>query len=242
MSDLASLSTRHSALADELADKTQELADATRILEEARAQAKRAVLDNIYVATPCSMDWNAMTGDERVRACDACDKNVFNISGLTREEAEALIREKNGDLCVRYYQRNDGTILLQDCSVGVSQKRKTRVLAVGALLLLGGSALFAWKVNRKGAPKVRVEETYELLGKVTPPAPAPHVVHDTGFAPPPRPLTPPHVDPVKQVTPSPVHETRGKVAVPPKEPVHKMMGAMVLRKTPPSPTTTGDVE
>ena len=97
------------------------------------------MLATIRVATPCRADWNEMTGDARMRHCTQCDKDVFNLSDMTREQAEALIIAKNGDLCARYYQRHDGTILLADCSIGLAQKRKTRVLAAGAAALLAGS-------------------------------------------------------------------------------------------------------
>jgi hypothetical protein len=192
--DLDALASRHAALSDELAAKTQELADAARILEEARAKAKRAVLDNIRVATPCSMDWASMTGDERVRACAACDKNVYNLSGLTREEAEALIVEKEGQLCVRYFQRHDGTILLKDCSIGIAQKKKRRVIAAGAMLLLGGAALFAWKVTRKDAPVADHCNAHEMLGEPAMPV-DPTVRGTTHDDPPP----PPVVEPVEEI-------------------------------------------
>src|SRR5574338_1406661 len=134
--DLEALAARHDALAAEVATKTQEL-DATRqLLDDARQRARLPVLPNIRVATPCSADWNAMTGDERVRACGACNKNVYNLSDMTRDEAEALILEKEGRLCVRYFQRKDGTILLKDCTVGIAQKRKRRLFAAGAAAVL----------------------------------------------------------------------------------------------------------
>jgi hypothetical protein len=97
------------------------------------------LLARIRVATPCTADWSQMTGDERVRHCAHCKKNVFNLSDMTREQAERLIIEKNGDLCARYFQRKDGTILLADCSVGIRQKRKTNVLAASAAMLLAGT-------------------------------------------------------------------------------------------------------
>jgi hypothetical protein len=97
------------------------------------------LLARIRVATPCHADWNEMTGDERVRHCASCKKDVFNLSDMTREQAERLIIEKHGDLCARYYQRTDGTILLADCSVGIRQKRTTRVLAAGAAAMLAGT-------------------------------------------------------------------------------------------------------
>ena len=37
-----------------------------------------------------------MVGDERVRACGSCDKHVYNLSAMTRDEAQALIIERNG--------------------------------------------------------------------------------------------------------------------------------------------------
>jgi hypothetical protein len=138
------LAARQSAIASEVADKTRELEAATHLLEEARAKARLPVLDNIRVASPCSADWAQMTGDDRVRACGSCQKDVYNLSELTRDEAEALLREKHGDLCGRYFQRKDGTILLKDCEIGVSRNRKRRVIAAaGVALLSSAGALFA---------------------------------------------------------------------------------------------------
>lgn len=136
--DVTALDARHAALSAEVAAKTKELADAARILDEAKRKARLPVLDNIRVATPCSVSWDGMTGDERVRACGDCNKRVYNLSNLTREEAEALIVEKEGKLCVRYYQRHDGTILLKDCSIGMAKKRKRTVIAAGVAALLAG--------------------------------------------------------------------------------------------------------
>jgi hypothetical protein len=147
-SDVDALAARTDALAVEVRTKTAELETARSLLDEAKAKAKLPVLPNIRVATPCPADWNAMTGDERTRACGACNKNVYNLSTLTREEAEALILEKEGRLCVRYFQRKDGTILLKDCSIGITQKRKRRVLAVGIAALLGGGVFAAFKLTR----------------------------------------------------------------------------------------------
>jgi hypothetical protein len=147
-SDVDALAARTDALAAEVRTKTAELDTARSLLDEAKAKAKLPVLPNIRVATPCPADWNAMTGDERTRACGSCNKNVYNLSTLTREEAEALIIEKEGRLCVRYFQRKDGTILLKDCSIGITQKRKRRVLAVGIVALLGGGAFAAFKLTR----------------------------------------------------------------------------------------------
>jgi hypothetical protein len=137
-SDLEALAARHDALAAEVATKTRELDGVSQLLDEAKQRAKLPVLQNIRVASPCRADWNAMTGDDRVRACGDCNKNVYNISELTREEAEALIVAKEGRLCVRYFERHDGTILLKDCEIAVARKRKRRIIAAGAAALLAG--------------------------------------------------------------------------------------------------------
>jgi hypothetical protein len=147
-SDVDALAARTDSLAAEVRTKTAELETARSLLDEAKAKAQLPVLPNIRVATPCRADWNAMTGDERTRACGSCNKNVYNLSTLTREEAEALILEKEGRLCVRYFQRKDGTILLKDCSIGITQKRKRRVLAVGIAAMLGGGVFAAFKLTR----------------------------------------------------------------------------------------------
>jgi len=55
---------------------------------------------------------------ERVRHCGECKLNVYNLSEMTQTEAEGLIRKHEGRLCVRYYQRADGTVLTRNCPVG----------------------------------------------------------------------------------------------------------------------------
>ena len=84
------------------------------------------ILEDIRIATPCNADWDEMSGDERVRFCGQCEKNVYNLSAMTRVEAETLVREREGRMCVRLYQRRDGTVLTADCPVGVQKQRLRR--------------------------------------------------------------------------------------------------------------------
>jgi len=101
------------------------------------------VFDRLHVAAPCSANWNAMTGDERVRHCADCKLDVYNLSGMTRSEAEALVASRIGPLCVRFYRRDDGTILTADCPTGVRRRNRRRVLVATATSALGG-ALAVW--------------------------------------------------------------------------------------------------
>jgi hypothetical protein len=145
--DLDALRARHDALEREVEARRHELLDARRMIDEVERRAHLPVLDDIRVAAPCSADWAKMTGDERVRACGDCNKNVYNLSDMTREEAEALILEKEGRLCVRYYRRTDGTILFGDCAIGVKRRRRRRAIA-GAAALLAATGAVAYGATR----------------------------------------------------------------------------------------------
>lgn len=166
--DIDALSARHASLASELEAKTRELDTTSRMLDEMKAKARLPVLPNIRVASPCTAEWKAMTpvdaDTERVRHCGDCNKNVYNLSQMTRDEAEALILAKEGRLCVRYFQRKDGTILLKDCTVGVANGRKRRVIAAGAAALLAsasGAALMMRANDTTAAATIATQPTEE---------------------------------------------------------------------------------
>ncbi len=117
--------------------------------------------DEIEIASPCPALWEDMEGDDRARFCGLCRLNVYNISEMSREEAAALIVEKQGNVCVQIHRRADGTILTRDCPVGLLRLRQaalrgfgavaaTVVMVLGALVSLGAS----------GSIRVREAEPY----------------------------------------------------------------------------------
>jgi hypothetical protein len=111
-------------------------------------------LENVRVASPCRADWSRMEGDDRVRFCRSCAKNVYNLSALSKAEAEKLIAEKEGKLCVRFYQRADGTVLTDNCPVGLKTVRRPfqYLLAGFAALLASGAALMAKEASTPSPP------------------------------------------------------------------------------------------
>lgn len=118
-------------------------------------------LDNIRVASPCSVDWNEMIGDNRRRFCGDCKLNVYNLSGMTRGEAEDLIMNAEGRLCVKFYKRADGSIITQDCPVGwarVKQRTQVFVTAVASLIFTFFGAIGLVSIFAKS----------KLIGKVLP--------------------------------------------------------------------------
>jgi hypothetical protein len=117
------------------------------------------LLANVRVASPCSARWGHMVGDDRARFCAQCQKHVYNLSNLTADEAAALIRNREGGLCARFYRRADGTVLTSDCPIGAGQiwTRFRRLLrAAAALMLLGVTVpLIAKSPNREELPRAR---------------------------------------------------------------------------------------
>jgi Carboxypeptidase regulatory-like domain len=112
-------------------------------------------LDRVHIATPCPASWEAMTGDDRVRFCDQCQLNVYNLSALTRIEAESLIASTEGRLCGRFFRRPDGTVLTKDCPVGLRALRlrvSKRVAAVFATIVSLTSAAFGQQTSSPDKP------------------------------------------------------------------------------------------
>src|SRR5262245_2544215 len=109
------------------------------------------LLDSLAVATPCPATWDDMQGDDRVRFCSQCRQSVYDLSSMTRTEAETLIRETNGRVCLRLFRRADGRVMTRDCPVGVYQAARRRLAkAVGACAFLG-VLLFSWAASRPEA-------------------------------------------------------------------------------------------
>jgi hypothetical protein len=108
-----------------------------------------------------------MSGDERVRHCAQCHLNVYDLSAMTRAEAEALIEEAEGSLCVRLYRRADGTVLTADCPVGVAAARRFARRATASLGALVAAALGAMGLQgaRVYAAEQRRLERQEALEK-----------------------------------------------------------------------------
>jgi hypothetical protein len=139
-------------------------------------------LDAVEVATPCPARWDSMAGTDRVRFCQQCQLNVYNLSAMALKDAEALIAEHEGRLCIRYFRRLDGTVLTTDCPVGVRSKARHPlvVAATAAAWVLGlfcGSLAFlgslAWEHDKwlgsgivpNRPPVKQTSDAREFIGK-----------------------------------------------------------------------------
>jgi hypothetical protein len=158
------------------------------------------ILDSLRVASPCKASWDDMVGDERVRFCGTCAKDVYNLSAMSREEAAQLVGSKGGDLCARMFQRADGTLMTQDCPVGVRTKRIRRV----AIAAVGGGLMAAGLLTPRHAGSMEAASCRvrlaELVGEHASSTgmelPAPAVMGSIAPPPPDPPPDPPKKPPV----------------------------------------------
>ena len=75
------------------------------------------------ITEPCDRSWDeledrATTGETGARYCGSCDRNIRNVSTMTRAEADAMVAsERSGNserICVFGMARPDGTLMTAD--------------------------------------------------------------------------------------------------------------------------------
>ncbi len=142
----------------------------------------RVSLDVIHVAEPCHESWEKMAGDERVRFCDGCNKHVYNLSAMSRPDAERLVCEAAGPLCVRFARADDGAVQTLEYRAPTKRPRGWRFwTAVGtaAAALVAGVNAYVLARGRPAPPpallttlgKVAAPPTV-VMGGACPPGPA----------------------------------------------------------------------
>lgn len=104
---------------------------------------KTDYLERIYVASPCTARWESMSGTEQVRHCAECNRNVYDLSKLTRGQAEKLIVASGGRLCAGITRRPDGTVINAEepCGLHLIPRRASPIAAAVVSAVIGaGSA------------------------------------------------------------------------------------------------------
>ncbi len=115
------------------------------------------LLDKTTIKSPCGEGWDEMSGNEKVRFCSHCAKDVNNISEMTRKEAFKLVRNSNGNLCIRYYQKPNGKKLFLPQLHQII--RQTGVLAGTLSAALSLSSVAYTQTTTEETPKNEVEIT-----------------------------------------------------------------------------------
>jgi hypothetical protein len=93
------------------------------------SKSHTSMLDRLSVISPCSEDWEQMSGNDQVRFCSHCAESVHNLSEMTSLEAMALVRKSRGRLCVRYQRRPDGATQTATESLHRIKRRASRIAA-----------------------------------------------------------------------------------------------------------------
>ena len=123
----------------------------------------------IHIASPCSANWQQMHGNDRIRHCADCELDVFNFSAMSHDEIDALLENHNGRICARFYQREDGTMLTQNCPVGFRRafRQASRLAAtfLSALFVLTPALAAAAPQQKQGQQLTQIK-----------PAPAPLIL------------------------------------------------------------------
>ncbi|MBS1953767.1 MAG: hypothetical protein JST89_06275 [Cyanobacteria bacterium SZAS-4] len=72
-----------------------------------------SLMRSARIKSPCSVDWESMSGDDRIKLCGKCDLEVINTLVLSDAEVRhALLRVQNGErVCMRFFRRADGTFI-----------------------------------------------------------------------------------------------------------------------------------
>jgi hypothetical protein len=102
---------------------------------------KKSLLDSIDVPVPCDKSWDEMLGGDVSRFCSSCEKDIYNISAMTRREAKKLLFQSSESVCIRLEKEADGRI--KTLKKQLHQITRQVPLAAGVLtasLILSGAA------------------------------------------------------------------------------------------------------
>jgi Carboxypeptidase regulatory-like domain len=104
--------------------------------------AKKRKLDQLQVVSPCSTDWDRMSGDEKKRFCSECNKFVYDFSQMTRRQVEAMVSIHQGRMCARITRRPDGSLLTLETPPAhpIVARRASPVVNATLAAILGLSA------------------------------------------------------------------------------------------------------
>jgi hypothetical protein len=89
--------------------------------------------------TRCSADWNALSGDDRIRWSSKCQHLVYDVRLLSTDQFEKLVWFREGACPNTLYRRADGKILTKSCTSDrpLFLGNRTPLLACLVIVVLG---------------------------------------------------------------------------------------------------------
>ena len=127
---------------------------------------KKTLLDSIDVPKPCDKSWDEMLGDDVSRLCRHCEKDIYNISAMTRQEAKKLLFQAKEKVCIRMEREPDGRI--KTLKKQLHQITRQMPLAAGVLtasLILSGTTNA--QETKVESSKITITQTADKNSKPT---------------------------------------------------------------------------
>lgn len=129
-------------------------------------------LNLIEIPKPCEVPWASMQGNDRVRFCGQCSKNVYNISAMSEEQAMKLLIDSEGKVCISMLKRADGTIVSDNCPpilrpVRNSFRRLAAVCAAFTAFACNHIDAFAEDLSKKGESGSQAQKSITEKGKAS---------------------------------------------------------------------------
>lgn len=137
-----------------VADRAERVRKYLPVLDAELREATAPFVDAIGEETRCRERWDEMEGSDATRRCARCDRHVYDLSTMTRDEIATLFARAGA-----LRRRGDGRVVVGDCVVRtLTASRGTRVLSVAALAaLVGGGFYVAGALTRAPSVGKRVE-------------------------------------------------------------------------------------
>lgn len=132
-----------------------------------------SLLDNISIAAPFSVGWDNMSRTEKIRFCNQCSKNVYDISAMSESEAMKFLAAQETTPCLRLFRRTDGTIIFDNCPVGLRRvrnrvKRSMKFVSTILVTIISSVAAFAKDEVKSASPGIRFNWTLSENGHTEP--------------------------------------------------------------------------
>jgi len=140
------------------------------------------------ITDPCERTWDELEGDSPAadeRYCDSCDRNIQNVSAMTRAEVDAMVareRQRGSErVCLFGMARPDGTLMTADELPGRIAdwlRRRIRAAApmaasLSVLIQPGGCETEPVEQRAGGVPIDAPIDVREVSVEVTQETPAP---------------------------------------------------------------------
>jgi hypothetical protein len=119
--------------------KVREEARVAAIIEEKAKEPPKpppVVVKADKTALACPFVWDEVDATEKFKYCAKCQTPIYNLDGMERPEAEALIFNRENRAKFTLYGRADGKFMTTDCPVQAQRKKNLLFSVLAGLVLL----------------------------------------------------------------------------------------------------------